>query len=174
MNGVDLRLPPKPGDMSEPHIRLLICHTCRVIDELPDYEGPEQNDTLLQMAVEKHPGHKGNLAKCPLKVWMIPKLKEEVIKQLHQGSTGLDVLGTQHYATRMQFAEDALKCYGEHLRPKGGCPDFRSEKKRLLPNTKQDRKEVGLSIKDAPKIYLCDFCPVRMHVENKLNEQAGL
>lgn len=171
MVDIDLRVPPKAGDPSEPHIRLLICKTCRVIEELPDYEGPVENDTLLEIMVGKHPGHLGALGRCPVKVWMVPSLREAVIKQLQEGSSGLDVMGTQHYATRMTFAEDALKCYSAHGRPKEGCPEFRSEKKRLLPDTKADRKDVGLSIKSAPKIYLCDFCPVRSYVERRIYDE---
>jgi hypothetical protein len=59
-------------------------------------------------------------------------------------------------------------CYSQHLRPKGACPDFNAESKRLMPDTKAERKEAGLDPKRGlPIIHLCSFCPVRSFYDSK-------
>jgi hypothetical protein len=159
----------------EPYIRLLQCRTCKSIDELPPYDGPEGGDVLLQITAERHgETHTGVLYNVPLIMWQSEKMKPKILDQITNGASGLDVFGTGFYATRMQFHDDAMKCYGQHQRPKGQCPEFRSEKKRLLPDTKADRKEVGLSDpKNAPgpKVYLCQFCPVAIFNARKQTER---
>jgi len=49
--------------------------------------------------------------------------------------------------------------------------------KRLLkPDTDAERKDAGLDKagKTGPKIYLCDFCPVKSLVMEKYNKKQGL
>jgi len=175
MAGIDLKTPPKVGDKSEPHMRLLLCETCRVIDEIPDFDGYPEDDIVLQLTIEKHPNHKGRMYKVPLKYLMVPVIKENIVKQIMSGITkGLDVLDSTFYDTRNTFAEDAMRCFAQHGRPQGQCPDFNSKKKRLVPKTQAERKDAGLDMKSAPVIHLCSFCPVRMFNEMKHNEESGL
>jgi hypothetical protein len=158
----------------EPYFRLLVCRTCKTIDELPSAE-EDPGDTLLSITVERHgEDHTGLLYNVPKVVWLSEEMKPQVIQQIQGGSTGLDVFGTQFYATRMQFGEDAMACYRQHNKPKGQCPDYRSEKKALRPQTQKDRVAAGLDVSSAPKIYLCDFCPVKSFNMKKYNEQKGL
>lgn len=161
-------------DEQEPHFRLLVCRTCKTIDELPEsIEDP--GDILLSITVERHgEDHVGLLYNVPKVVWLSDTMRPQVIQQIQGGSTGLDVFGTQFYATRMQFGEDAMQCYKEHNRPQGQCPDYRSEKKALRPKTQRDRISAGLDIAAAPKIYLCDFCPVKSFNMKKHNQSKGL
>jgi hypothetical protein len=114
--------------------------------------------------------------KFPFKYWAVPKIQEEIIKQIRGGSEGLDVFQTKFYETKNQFAEDAMSCYSDHLRPKGQCPDYKSDKKLLKPDTDADRKEAGLEKagKTGPKVYLCDFCPVKSFNMQKSNAEKGL
>lgn len=162
----------------EPYIRLMVCRTCKTIDELPPYQGPPEGDVLLQLTVDRHGSeHIGLLVNVSALHWNSKTMRAAIIEQIQQGSTGLDVFGTQFYETKMQFAEDALSCWASHNRPKGQCPDFRSEKKRLLPKTAQDRKDAGLespSASNATRVYVCDFCPVRIYNERKAREEKGL
>lgn len=161
-------------DEQEPYFRLLVCRTCKTIDELPSAE-EDPGDVLLQITVERHgEDHIGLLYNVPKVVWLSEEMKPQVIQQIQGGSTGLDVFGTQYYATRMQFGEDAMKCYKQHNRPKGQCPDYRSEKKALRPQTQKERMAAGLDVSSAPKIYLCDFCPVKSFNMKKSNESKGL
>lgn len=162
----------------EPYIRLLVCHTCRSIEELPPWDGPPESDVLLQISVDRHgESHMGRLINVAALHWHSKTLRQQIIDQIQKGSPGLDVFGTSFYETRMTFAEDALQCYAKHLRPKEGCPEFRSEKKRLLPGTNAERKELGLTPTEkgsGPRVFLCDFCPVRVYYAKKHNEATGL
>jgi predicted metal-binding protein len=162
----------------EPYIRLMVCRTCKSIDELPPYQGPPEGDVLLQMTIERHgENHVGLLINVGAIHWNSKTMRAAIIEQIQQGSSGLDVFGTAFYETKMQFAEDAMSCWGQYNRPKGQCPDFRSEKKRLLPKTDVERKDAGLASvqqSNATRIYLCDFCPVRVYNERKSRDEKGL
>jgi hypothetical protein len=162
----------------EEYIRLLVCRTCKTIEELPPHDGRPQDDVLLQITVERHgENHVGLLYNVGALHWTSPTMRESIKEQITKGSSGLDAFGTNFYATRMTFHEDAMTCFTQHMRPKGQCPDFRNEKKRLSPGTNADRKELGLSPVEkgtGPRVYLCDFCPVRTYNATKSNEERGL
>jgi hypothetical protein len=162
----------------EPYIRLMVCRTCKTIDELPPYDGPPESDTLLQITVERHgEEHKGLLVNVSALHWSSPTMRAAIIEQINKGSSGIDVISPNFYATRMQFAEDAMACWATHQRPAGQCPDFHSDKKRLLPQTAAERKEAGLdnpAQTNATRVYLCDFCPVRVYNEKKAREAKEL
>lgn len=162
---------------NEPQIRLLICRTCKTIEELPDWEGGPETDVLLQISAERHgESHIGNLLKFPFRYWMVPKVKEAILQQIKEGSSGLDVISDNFYATKSQFAEDAMTCWGLHNRPKGQCADYKSEKKLLKPNTAAERRDAGLDAPgtSGPKVYLCDFCPVKSYNMKMANQEKGL
>jgi hypothetical protein len=167
-----------PITQQEPYIRLLVCHTCKSIEELPPYEGPNEHDVLLNVSVEKHgDSHMGRLFNVSALHWHSETLRPMIIEQIRKGSPGLDVFGTQFYNTRMTFHEDAMACYKQHNRPKEGCPEFRVEKKRLVPGTNKERKEIGLSPVEkgtGPKVFVCDFCPVRSYYAHKHNVATGI
>jgi len=161
----------------EPHFRLLVCRTCRSIEELPGAD-EDPGNILLDISVERHgENHNGVLWNVPKGVWMAPQMKQAVIEQIQGGGagSGLDSFGTKFYETKSQFAEDAMQCFSLHNRPKGQCPDYKSEKKWLSPKTEQERRAAGLpTIGSGPKIYLCDFCPVKSFNMQKHNDQQGL
>jgi hypothetical protein len=167
------------ADKSEPMIRVLVCRNCKTIEELPDYEGDPAMDTLLNILVSKHQKpveHIGLLMKFPLKYWVVPKIQDEIVKQIRGGSEGLDAFQTNFYATRNQFAEDSMRCFSDHNRPKGQCPDYKSDKKLLKPDTNAERKDAGLEKAGVtgPKVYLCDFCPVKSYNMEQSNKEKGL
>jgi hypothetical protein len=161
----------------EPNIRLLVCRTCKSIEELPDWEGGPETDVLLEITVQKHgDSHIGNLLKFPVRYWVVPKVREAILSQIKEGSAGLDVISNNFYATKSQFGEDAMTCWGLHNRPMGQCDDYKSEKKRLMPDTRKERLDAGLDdIKGSgPKVYLCDFCPVKSYNMKMANKEKGL
>jgi hypothetical protein len=173
---LDLSTLTDGGTEQEPHFRLLVCRTCKTIDELPSADQDPSN-VLLDITVERHgEDHIGVLYNVPAVVWMSEKMRPQVIEQIQGGgSSGLDVFGTQFYATKMQFADDAMACYKQHNRPQGQCPDYKSEKKVLKPGTAKARADAGLSsMTTGPKVYLCDFCPVKSFNMTKHNESKGL
>ncbi len=167
-------------DDSGPVIRLLFCFNCTSIEELPNFEGRPENDTLLTITLEKHHSagvpHTGHLFTVPLRLWTSEASRNEIIKQIKVGSGGISELDPDFYETKSQFGEDAMACFAAHQRPKGQCPDYKSDKKVLQPKTNEARKELGMPLlKDVggPKMFLCDFCPVKSFNMQKAREAAG-
>lgn len=157
-------------------VRLLKCFNCKTIDELPDYEGNPEHDVLLdRLIADKHTNrgsgetHVGVLAKVDKKHWNVESTRKTIVKQMWSEDTGFDA---EYYATRNTYREDALKCYAAHLRPQGGCPDWEHPAKLIKADTKQERKEAGLTGK-TPEIYLCRFCPVASHVRTQMRAERG-
>lgn len=166
-----------------PKIRLLYCYNCKSIEELPDFEGRPEDDTLLEILVEKHQSagipHNGFLSKIGVKIWSVESYRKEIIKNLRDRvGGGLADLDPDYYTTKATFYEDAMKCYSEHRRPKESCPDWRASNKRLIPkSTAELRKEIGLesAAKSAgTNVFLCDFCPVKTFYVTKQRDAAGL
>jgi len=149
-------------------VRLLICRDCRTIEELPDFTGPVEHDVLLDHAVEPHKfpngePHFGNLADVDEVAWRDDSQRQQIIDQIRSKTTGL---AGEFYATVNTFEADAMKCYSRHNRPDQGCIDWKIEKKRLGNPTK-------LGWQAGPKVYLCDFCPVKSWVKTQERHQAG-
>jgi hypothetical protein len=154
-----------------PKIRLLYCYDCRTLEELPDFDGPPEYDTILEVALSRHETngmrHIGKMYDVETRVWEKKNLRETIIRQIKGGSEGLAIIDREYYNVRDNFKSDAMKCYSQHLRPKEGCGDWRADSKKLLPNTKADRKELGLDPAKMPVQYLCKFCPVSAYYERK-------
>lgn len=163
-----------PDTEVKEHIRLLLCHDCKTLEELPDFDGPVEYDTLLVTLTDRHQfpngePHVGRLIRVEKRAWDLPPLKDAILQQIREGSKGLAEFDTSYYDVRNTFQEDAMTCYAQHNRPKEGCTDFNAPSKRLQPNTKADRKEAGLTTdaQSLPVIHLCSFCPVRSWYERK-------
>lgn len=170
----------KTGEEIGPQIRLLVCRTCKVIEELPDYEGNPDHDVTLQVMCERHTdsmgtAHVGNLIKVPIKYWARSEVQKEIRRQISEGSGGLNEMDQQFYDSRSTFHEDAMSCFRKHNRPAGRCPDWKASSKRLVPKTAADRKEAGLAKpgEAGPKVYLCDFCPAKTYMLTKFREETG-
>lgn len=166
-----------------PLLRLLRCMVCETWEELPDYEGRSDQDYLLEIALQKHvfpsgEPHVGKLFKVPVSSWAKPEQRKGILDQLGAGSRGLDDLDPEKsfYDTKMTFAADAMDCWKSRLKP-NECNDYESEKKRLLPDTAKERKELNLPKPehlDGPKIYTCHFCPVHTNVVTRRRAIMGM
>ena len=162
-----------------PKIRLLFCKNCKTLEELPDFEGRPEDDVLLQILTEKHQSagipHAGQLMRIAIEFWAVPTVKDEITKQIFQnGAPGLSALMPGFYESKATFAEDAMTCWKQHARTLD-CGDYGSESKRLLPDTKNERRDLGLAPAevDGPRVYLCQFCPVHSRVVTKQREKRG-
>lgn len=181
-NNVPLLGTSKPKDQ-EPMFRLLHCFVCDTLEELPPYEGPIEQDYLLTIACETHvfpsgDPHKGRLYVLPIRAWAKLEDKKEIIRQIKGGgSKGLAEVDDTYYDSRSTFMDDAMKCYGQHNKPKDGCVDWHISSKLLVPSTAKDRKAEGMEkYQNSPgkKTYLCDFCPVAIAVTNRKRTLLGL
>ena len=168
---------------NEPMFRLLYCFVCDTLEELPPYEGPVEQDHLLAIAVENHKfpsgeEHKGKLFVTPLRAWAKPESKREIIRQIKGGgSKGLAEVDDKFYESRSTFMEDAMKCYGQHNKPKDGCSEWHHKSRLLIPNTIKERKAEGMAKyqdEAGPKTYLCDFCPVAIGVAKRKRKLLGM
>lgn len=177
-------------ELEQEYILLLVCYTCKTIEEIPylktgKYLGEgkyDQTDNhFLQEANMPHErgGHYGVLTDVNWVYWMTPKVKESIVAQLKDqlikgtGAAGLDVFGTGFYDLKDTYSADAMSCYSLHNKPKGQCSDYKVERKIITPDTDKERKEAGLA-KSKAKIYLCDFCPVKMYNQQKAYKERGL
>lgn len=174
-------LKAKEVDPNEQMIRLLVCRKCKSIDEVPPYDGPEGGensgdyDYSLRFFVDNHLDHKAELVTyhLPFKYWVVPKVKEGIIQQINQGAQGLDIFGTNFYATKENFSADAMTCWIQHKQTKD-CGDYKSTHKILKAGTSVERKALGLEAEGTgPKVYLCDYCPVKSVVQQKAYKKKG-
>lgn len=172
-----------------PKVLVLACFSCNTLEEMwyddrypttkPDGSlGHDQtNNPFLPDIVKRHPEGKcpkGLLFDVPAAIWQHKDSREQIVQQLRKGSPGLDVFKTNFYDTKANFSADALTCYRQHNRPEGQCPDYKSDKKILTPDTAKERIEAGLDPSKLPKAYLCDFCPVKSYNMKKHNQEKGL
>jgi len=166
-------------DNSEP-IRILYCYDCKTIEELPNFEGRPDDDVILEYAIEKHESagikHFGALLKVGKDSWGKENYRKEIIDNLRKQTGGIGAglanIDKEYYHTKSTFHEDAMKCFSLHNRPAGMCGDYGHDRKKLVPKTHAERKQLGLPV-STTTIYLCDFCPVKTFVVTKNREKAG-
>lgn len=157
--------------------RLLICHTCKTIEPLSDYQGPPENDAELELLASRHKFpdgnlHLGSLGDVETKHWNSPGVQAQIISQIRDsaGHTGLD---QDFYNTKLTFETDALACFAAHNR-NPACSDYHSDSKELKPDTALERKAVGAKkYHSVKRIYLCDYCPVHSLVQQAQKEKLG-
>jgi len=168
--------------MEDEKVRILICHTDGAVMELPDYAGPPEHDDTLNYRISQHrfgdgTAHVGNLAKVKKSDWEKKTYRDaildEVAKATRPPGEGAG-FGQTFYDVKANFQQDALDCWKKFNRPTDpSYCDYRKDNKRLYPDTKGDRKELGLDPKDRPNTFLCDFCPVQSIVMQKQRKAAG-
>ena len=167
-------------DPGNKHVRLVFCHTCSSVNQIPDYKGPPEYDHYLryitdQHQTEGHP-HRGAMARCKDTPDMINAAIDEMENNVNEVRAGAGAgLGQAMYDLRDNNNVEAMQCWKRHSRTRD-CADYRSEPKRLWIDTKADRRDAGMSTRreDRPNIWLCDHCPVHSIIQQKQNQAAGL
>ena len=177
--------------MENEYILLLICKTCKSIEEIPylktgkylgdgKYDQTDNPFLAESNAPHERKGCYGMLTDINFVYWMTPKIKESIIAQIKETFTGgknmasgLDVFGTGFYDLKDNFSADAMSCWKVHNSPKGQCSDYKVDRKLLSAGTEQERKTEGLG-KSNIKVYLCDFCPVKMYNQRQAYKEKGL
>jgi hypothetical protein len=163
--------------------RLLVCRECRTIEQLPLYDGPPQleaQDPLLDNLVRRHVQTHGDISPDSAALLVASEDACNCVKCRGRGPTFWDahrdeVLGglrerwtgfhPEWYATKDTYAEDAMRCYNLHRRPKGtDCIDYRDDNRKLTSKNWPADKAV----------YLCNFCPVESQVTTAIRAAAGM
>jgi hypothetical protein len=163
-------------------IRLLICTTCNSVEEMPDYEGHWREDTWQNELLARHMLPSGekthgdiHVARIEQEDWL--SHKEDILAKMSSEfvAPGKGAgFGQSFYDTKDNFSVDAMKCWRVDHGRRLNCEDYMSDKKKLLPDTKADRKAEGIDYKHRPSIYLCQFCPVHQYVQQqKASESFG-
>lgn len=167
-------------DSMEDPIRLLFCTTCKTVEELPAYSGNPENDTWLREKEKNHllPSGTGfhgeyHIGRIERSVWMANK--NSILKQAAEQFTtpGMGAgLGQAMYDAKDNYSIDAMKCWRVDHQRTTNCGDYMSQKKRILPDTRADRKAAGVDSKNRPAIYLCQFCPYHQVVQQRKASDA--
>lgn len=176
-------------DQDGPEVRLLVCSSCKTVEVLDDYTGPPEMaaeyDTILNLVLEKHKNgveripHIGQIFRVRKSSWDIPEAQEQIRRQVvarldPNAETGL---GSEAYAVLDNFKADAMTCWDQHSRTPS-CGDYKSDAKRLVPNTAAERKEAGMPKFEmgnpATQRYLCEYCPVHSLVQQAQRKAAGM
>jgi hypothetical protein len=171
---------------TDEYVRLLVCNHCQTIQEVPDFTGPAEYDAYLNYRTGEHrtPGgtpHKGFLSRCKASDWAKEEYRLGVLNEIN------DIIGTgkppilsatidqEFYDIGANFKSEAMTCWKQHNRTQD-CDDWRSEPKRLIPDTQAERKAEGMPsrARDIPNAWLCDFCPVNSVIQQRVNEKKGL
>jgi hypothetical protein len=164
-------------------LRLLVCKTCNSIQPLPDYEGPIDHDETLLARVAEHQypgpaptrGHELELGRVSEASWNDPEKQAQMLGEIKKNvGVGKGAgLGNEAYAVRDNFAADAMKCWRfEHGRT-SNCDDYMSDKKKILADSRAERKDLGLDPKTRASIKLCQFCPYHSVVMQRKRKAAG-
>lgn len=137
------------------------------MEELPFFRGNPEDDVLLDDLTSRHvfpnnERHFGHLFDVEEFRWRNPEVRRQILEQIG-GRTGFD---PQYYEDKNTYVEDAVKCFDAHRRTIP-CIDWHSDKKRIGNPTK-------LGWESGPKVYLCDFCPVRSTVDTSKRAKRGL
>lgn len=178
------------GIMSD-KIRVIMCTICRTLEVVDAYDGPEEHDQTLLYIARNHVTGDGRLH--PLNVMIPDIITREGVKRpaTHADWANKDFraylesqltkaerpgeavgLGTKYYEAKNTLLDDAMHCWRGRLKPET-CGDYKSNSKRLVPDTSADRKELGLA-KPTSSRFLCEFCPVHVGVTERQNRKAGL
>jgi len=167
--------------MADNKLRLLICTGCGAVEELPDYEGPWKNDTWFNEKVKGHllpSGEKTHgdvhIGRIEMSKWLSHRddIVAHAAEEFKMPGEGVG-LGNTFYDTKSNFMADAFKCWRSEHNRTTNCADYRSSKKRLLPDTRGERKELGLDPSSRPNTFLCDFCPYNSIVMQRQRDDKG-
>jgi hypothetical protein len=106
--------------------------------------------------------------------WGKLSIRKEILKNLRPPGEATPY-GADMFDLRSNFTQDASMCWKQHGRTKN-CGDWKAASKRLVPPTKELRKELGLETRDKHRptaAFLCDYCPVRSIMQSRANADAG-
>jgi hypothetical protein len=168
-------------------VRLLHCGACKTLEEIPDYEGSQEVDPLVERVVMEHNrrdpmAHAGkHLTTLPMRLGVVDDMeyayqREDVLKRFMEEGQNMGMTPWVG-ETLNTFQEDALKCWNQHRQPKEGSPciDYMSDSKRIGRPTQEGRDILAQNYKlGAKDPHLCQYCPYHSVVETAIRARKGL
>lgn len=171
---------------SAPMVRLLVCGPCGSIQELPIHDGPPEYDYTYHHRLSEHVAqrdhrdnptsyHPHTLIDVPQNAWNNPGYRKDILEAInnHVGVGDGAGLGSKFYDVKATYQEDAMLCWQDHKKTRNNCPDYLSDSKRILPDTRGDRKDLGLDPAGRTPIHLCHFCPYQSVVMQRARKARG-
>lgn len=182
------QLPDLSGlDLSEEEIEngardtLLVCAECSSIEHA---SGPPEYNEELEALGRRHEVYvAGNLYRHPLamatvnaQLWVkSEEFRKFIVAMIKDATkTGNVGLGDDNYNLKNTFQDDALTCWRKHGRTTD-CGDYKTDKMKLLADTRGERRELGLSVRasDRPGVHLCVYCPYHSVVMSRVRKAQG-
>lgn len=172
-------------DSAGPHIRILVCHTCKSMTPISDFQGPAEHDEQLQARVAEHQypgsnptrGHNMDLGKISEKAWNNKSLRAQIVAEIQKNTIGTgqgEGLGDELYAVKNNYSEDAMDCWRFKHGRTSNCDDYMSSKMLILADSEAERKDLGLDPRARASISVCQFCPVHSVVMQRKNKARGM
>lgn len=165
-------------------VRLLICGHCNSVQEIP-WCGTDKNCghhaclDPLNFRIAEHqfadgrPHAPATLADIEKKLWNDPQVRKNFLSDIPSitGWPGTGTgLGDTMYDIKANFDADAMTCWKAHNRTTD-CAEYHSDSKRLVPDTKAERRDLGLESRSKhmpTSTFLCDFCPMKSILQTKV------
>jgi hypothetical protein len=166
---------------------LLVCADCGTIEHIPAFDGPVERNEPFQARIRKHlvpladstATHSIATTTVNAKLWAENEEFRKYIAQTISDATKTGDVGFGHefYDLKSTFAEDAMDCWRHKHGRTENCGDYKSEKMRLLADTREERRDLGLSVKSKDRpvgSYLCMFCPYHSIVMQRARKAQGI
>jgi hypothetical protein len=172
-------------DLSDEEIKngpkdtLLVCGECGTIEHA--FGPPEHNQELEALGNRHEVYVAGQLYRHPLAMTTVnaqlweksEDFRKFIIAMIKDATKTGDVgLGTKNYDLKDTFQDDAIACWRKHNRTLD-CADYKTDKMKLLPDTRAERKELHMDTRNRPGVYLCVYCPFHSKVMERVNSKKG-
>jgi len=163
-----LIVPGQPVEIkSGRNVRLLICYSCGTVNRLRDFQGDPSNDWEMAEVIKRHLGEAANPDPDAHRstIYVVDEKAIDAMDEATLKRAIEDRVDVQIREFRDDFKDSAMKCWMQHHRPTGGCPDWKDESKVI-------GRKVG--IPPSQRAYQCDYCVVSVWMEKNRNERSGL
>jgi len=157
-----------PGEEEEinsgVNARLLVCKSCGSVSRMRDYQGDPNGDWELIEIINRHLGN-ANDPRPESHDSQIYVVDEKALDAMDEGTIKKaleDDLDVQIGEYRDEFKEDAMKCWKQHRRPVGSCPDWKNEAKVI-------GRKVGIA--PSERAYLCSYCVCSVWYDHQVSDK---
>jgi hypothetical protein len=169
-----------------PRDQLLVCGDCHTIEHIPAFDGPMEHNQPLQARLRNHlvpmaegvSTHAIAFTTVNARLWATSEeFRTYIAKAITDAEKTGDVgLGSKMYDLKSTFQEDAMNCWRHAHNRTQDCGDYKSEKMKLVPDTKAERKDLGLETRHRfieSTVFICDYCPYKSIVMQKKRRAEG-